>query len=597
MLRRALLGVFLLLAVGLGLLTVMAVRDLRQARDQVSGVGGAVTRALTTASLRTPEARKRAIATVDAAANDVASARTTLVQSRSISLAGKVPGLRRQRTGTIVLLNDAERGLRAAHQLLEAADDGTTRVSGGRVDVAAMSSLGRRSDAAATVFRQLPRGAEGLWGPLAEARRDLDRTARDTALRLHDLGIGLRAGHTFLGGEGPRRYLIAIQNNAEMRDQGMVLSYAEASFDDGQLAVVRHGPIHEVRLKEDLPIPMDPGKEQIFGHLRPTFYWQNANATADFPWSASTMKAMYAASTGTEVDGVIGLDVPALTRLLRVTGPVRIEAVDTAISADNLARIVLSDLYQAVPIDQQDERRELLGDIVDGILGALTARDLDALALVEALGQAAAGGHVRLWSAHAAEEKAFEELELGGGPAVTAADRTIHLSVQNATASKLDYFVEPAARMGVLVNADGSAAIQLDVVVRNRAPKSAAASYQLGPVRAQTEAGEYITRIYFWGPEGAVQDQSVAESGLRLNQDPLLVPAGEERTTTFRTMIPNAVRNGQLMLRLVPQPRLKPIDLSITISAPGWDIGGPGFFASPWDRTIVRSWRLDRVGE
>jgi hypothetical protein len=60
-------------------------------------------------------------------------------------------------------------------------------------------------------------------------------------------------------------------------------------------------------------------------------------------------------------------------------------------------------------------------------------------------------------------------------------------------------------------------------------------------------------------------------------------------------VIPNAVRDGKLALRYVPQPRLIPGALTVTIQAPGWTIGGePTTVASSWDRTINLSWDLQR---
>ncbi len=55
----------------------------------------------------------------------------------------------------------------------------------------------------------------------------------------------------------------------------------------------------------------------MFGSILPTETWQSVNATADFDFSAQAMQDMYHQATGHTVDGVIALDVPALSSLLQ----------------------------------------------------------------------------------------------------------------------------------------------------------------------------------------------------------------------------------------------------------------------------------------
>jgi hypothetical protein len=72
------------------------------------------------------------------------------------------------------------------------------------------------------------------------------------------------------------------------------------------------------------------------------------------------------------------------------------------------------------------------------------------------------------------------------------------------------------------------------------------------------------------------------------------VAAGERREVSFETVIPHAVRDGRLRLRLVPQARLVPVDLEVRLHAPGWHVGGPASWKGPWDRVLGLDWRVSR---
>jgi hypothetical protein len=226
-------------------------------------------------------------------------------------------------------------------------------------------------------------------------------------------------------------------------------------------------------------------------------------------------------------------------------------------------------------------------------VGKLTTGTHDAVALGRELGAAAAGGHFRLWSKDDAEERVFVRTGLGGGPADHLPDRTFHLAVENASSTKLDYFQRQKVHMDVYLTELGTAVVRTSLTMTNTAPKNGKPSYQLGPGGAnQKKPGEYPARIYFWGPRGASQLQSVQESGLTLNFTSALVPPGESRTIRFESVIPKAVRGGRLDLRLVPQPILVPASLEVALHAKGWSVQGETNVSRAWDRTVTLSWNV-----
>ena len=598
LLRRGLTagGLFLLAAV----VAAAGLSDALRARTQLTAARAALQAAVDDpGSLGTPQGRAAALAQVDGALVLIAEARTRVAGSPVLSAAGLVPGLRGQRAGLLDLIDDAGAAAGAGRRLLASVDGlaGRIQLRDGALPLEGLAELQQEVRTAGDTVGRQAEDSGNLWGPLGDARRQFDGVAASSARRLTEGAEALGAARTFLGADGRRRYLVAAQNNAEMRDQGAVLSYVVITFDRGRMTRERQGSVADLTLTAPTSTPVPAGTQEVFGSIAPTQTWQSVNATADFAFSGRAMADMYRQATGQPVDGVIALDVPALAGLLRTVGPVAIDGVAEPVTADNVARLLLNDFYQGLgPTSDQTIRRERQGDVVRAVLERVTGGSHDAVTLGRALGDAAAGGHLRLWSADAGEEDVFERTGLGGGPATKEPDRTFHVAVQNRTASKLDYFVKPSVRQDVRLTEQGTAVVRTTVVIENHAPRNGAASYQFGPAMFTEKPGDYLAWVLLWGPAGSRQVQGgVAESGLNLSQYVLAVPAGDRREVVFETVVPDAVRDGQLRLRLVPQPRLEPMPLTVTLSAGGRTAtGAPTHWDGLWDRVRNLTWTVRR---
>jgi hypothetical protein len=545
-------------------------------------------------ALRTADGRTQARARMTSALASIDAARSRLGRSTPLKVARFIPFLRRQRNGVFDLVADSRTGTITGRALLDEVDHlaTTESLSDGQVPFAGLAKLAADTQAAGTKMHKLVRTSKGLFGPLADARDQLDKVARDAADRLTRGGRALAAASTFAGATGERHYLLAIGNNAEMRDDGAILSYGEVSFRNGKLSLDRDGSVLDIALKQPVPTAIPDGTDSVFGFIKPNQLWQSVNATADYTWSRRTMREMYRAATGVQVDGVITVDVPALAALLRVVGPVTVKDVAQQISADNVATVLLHDQYQQLPPGGSTTRRERLADLAHAVMQKLTKGRQDVVALGRELGDAAAGGHLRLWSATSTEEQAFEQTGLGGGPSVSEADRTFHLAIENRTATKLDYYIRTHVEQRVTLTKNNTAIVDTTVTVDNTAP-SGPPNYQLGPdpFGNTDKAGEYIAWVLLWGPRASQQHPSVEEAGLQLSEQVPTVGPGQKVAVSFQTVIPEAVRKGHLRLRFVPQATLNPADVKITLRAPDWIvIDGANGVNFTWDRTKVVDW-------
>ncbi len=565
--------------------------DVTSARDTLEGAFA------DPASLRTPGGRATARTQVDRSVETLSSARRRAADSELIALLRFMPTGATQRRGLVDLIEDATNGAKALSGLLGSVDSlvARTQLTDGRLPTDGMAELSADVRAAAGLIQGAARPTSGLWGPIGDARDRFDKLVLSSTERLRRGADALDVMRSFTGGNGDRRYFLALMNNAEMRDQGMVLSYAIVDFSGGRISLERSGSEDELTLDRATSTVLPSGTKEVFGALQPTTLWQSVNATADFALTGRTITDMYLQKTGQRVDGVIGVDVPGVSALLRSLGPVNASGIAEPVDAGNVSRIVLHDLYQGVSQNgDQSGRRELLGAVTRAVIEKVTQGTYDALALGQLLGDAAKGGHFRLWSESRDEEKVFERSGIGGGPAVVAADRTFHVAIQNRTATKLDYYVKPSVRQDVELRKNGTAVVRTTVVVDNQAPRNGAPSYQLGPDPFTEKPGDYKGDVLLWGPAGATQDASTPESGLIVAHHVVPVSAGNSIEVSFETVIPSAVRGGRLTLRLVPQSRLEPMALDVRLSAPGWKVTGPSHRSGPWDRVWTLDWRIER---
>ena len=607
--QTILLSIGALFVVGLAI-AVAGLRDVLAARNRLNSARTTLDQALSRPSdLQTPAGRTATIQQLDFARGSVVTARTILNASLALKVARFVPFATTQRRGLFRLVNDSETALDAGQTLLTNIDQlaANGKVASAQVPLSSLATLESDVRDASARIAPLSRSSAHLIGPLGQARRDFDTLARSTATRLQNDADALKVAQTFTGSAGLRRYFVAVENAAEERDQGSVLSFALVTFDHGHVMVDTHGsvlnPVNvpgrgttSLVLTKPAPVPIPSGTEAVFGSLLPTQLWQSVNATADFAYSGRAMQAMYQQATGQTVDGVIGLDVPALSALLSVVGPVIVPGITQPVTAANATQVLMHDFYSAFPPGQALARHELLDQVVDQVVSRLSAGTFDPVPLAQNLATATAGGHVQVWSADPSEQTLLERTGLAGDPAAAAADRTFHVAVENRNATKMDYFIKPSIDQQVTVSKSGTATVHTTVTVRNTAPVGAAPSEQLGPDGyGTTQPGEYWAWVLLWGPSHANQPHSVSESGLRLSQTVLdRIYAGQSKQVSFDTVIPNAVRSdGTLDLRYVPQPRLEAPTLSVTVHATGWTIKSAPTWSGPWARSMTLTWKLE----
>jgi Protein of unknown function (DUF4012) len=525
--------------------------------------------------LLTSTGRAHALVILKQAASESANA-AAAKNSLSISVLANVPLLGKQVQGIDNLAADVHTASEQGISLLNSVNRLNNASSGTTVSLSALASLQSTVTHATNSLALLETSSGGLIGPIGSARTEFNARVAKIVTQLGRGNEILSYMSTFLGGQGPRNYLLAAENQAEMRDQGAILSVGQIHTVNGHLSMDTPTSVNDYPITHPVDYPIPAGTEKVFGIDQPTLLWQSANLTADFPWSGGDLVAMYRQATGVSDNGVVAIDVHALSGLLSLSGPVSVPGISVPVSSQNAQSLLLNTLYKRYSSGSQTGRKDALAAVARASISRLDQEHVDPASLAHVLATEVAGRHLLVYDAQPNLEAIVRRYGASGAVDTTDPTRTFHLAVENATATKLDYFIATSIHQRVVLLPSGAADVFTTVTVTNNAPSGQAPSYQLGPDNSASHVpGEYVGIVYLWGPNGSIQANGTEESGLEVSVSNIDLLAGQHKTVVFSAVIPHALRNGSLALHWVPQPTIRPQTLAISVQGRGVSVTGP----------------------
>ncbi len=484
----------------------------------------------------------------------------------------------------------------AGSQLAATVDPAKLTFRNGALPLAELRTLSGQLDVAADTFRAAKDEVDGvdgrfLLGPVRRQVDGLNARLEGTSDEVETIAEAAKLAPTILGGNGARRYLLVVQNNAEARATGgLIANFGVLEADNGRLSVQHFGRLKDLR---DNGLPLDqrmlhlpPGSEYLrrYAEFQPESTWQNVNLSPDFPTVAAVMIDLYPQSGGERVDGVLGIDSLGLAALMELSGPVTVGEWPEKITKDNLLRVTLSEAYERFAT--KAERIDFLADVADTVLAKLAGGGLPSpVRMAKVLGDAARQRHISLFLLPAAERQLLSRLGIDGAVARPVGDSLL-VTNQNAGANKVDYYLRRRISYDVALEPGAGAAnvdATLDVTLENAAPATGLDAYVIGPNAKDVAAGENlnITSVYgalrldraTFGGEPVVLGGD-DELGHRVYRAFLRVPAASSRTLHMELHGTVALEpGGWYRLDLQRQPMLYPDAMKISISLPdGWKV-------------------------
>jgi UDP-N-acetylmuramyl pentapeptide phosphotransferase/UDP-N-acetylglucosamine-1-phosphate transferase len=353
-----------------------------------------------------------------------------------------------------------------------------------------------------------------------------------------------------LGGDGARRWFVAILSTSELRGAGGLLgNYAVLTADDGAVALERSGGIAELNSSTDrdgVDVALPAVYREQYSSWSPERFWQNLPVTPDFPTMGEAVTTLAPRSDAGPVDGVIGIDPLGLAALLELTGPITVPSWPVPLGPDELAEVLLLEQYDTFTDEAALDAFQT--EVVEAVVGGLTAGSLPPpSSLVATLAPAVAGGHLRLFSSVDDEQSLFDRIGADGSLEAPGGTDYFQLVSQNGSESKIDHFLRRAVDYAVEVDpVTGAAAATATVTLTNGAPDSGHDGVVIGGrnEEAVTAAGEmrFFTTVFSpmavvsvsidGGPERPVQLGS--EQGLFTGTVLHRIPSGATSTLVFR---------------------------------------------------------------
>ena len=290
-------------------------------------------------------------------------------------------------------------------------------------------------------------GARWIPSALDTARRDTLEVADEVlsmAASVHDV---LDALLPFLGADEPRRYVVAMQNSAELRGTGGLIGFhALLTLDRGRAEM--SVPETDRTFRHAAEHPLGPG---VLGDRYAPFAAApslgNANLDPDLPTAAPAIEALYASATGIEPDGLIAIDPVGLASLLADEPPLAVprpagragRALPRRIRMDDFARVVLVDAYDVLG-GESPEREAYHAAVAGAAFGRLAELSWRPQVL-RRLGLAVAGRHVQVHSIHTEEQEAFQRLGVAGHLAAPVGHDLLAITANNSGGNKQDVHV------------------------------------------------------------------------------------------------------------------------------------------------------------
>lgn len=395
-------------------------------------------------------------------------------------------------------------GLAPLVEIAERYRDGSLAPQRGRIPVRAVAELqepvARSRAAFAEADDVLTRlEPESYVGQVAEATRQLRGIVADGNRTLPKIHDAVRLIPPFFGAEGPRRYLLVLQNNAEIRSTG---GFAGSTFvieaNKGAIRLTNPVAGRTFPVLDHPVLPLTQSERALFPEAGTRFV--NANLIPDFPRASELWAAHWQRRFGQQLDGVVATDPVTFSYLLGVGGPVQVGHV--SLDSDNAVAELLSGTYaRYTDPDAQDAFFRAAGEAAFEKVTSIA----DVAGLVEALRRSASEGRILIRAERGREQAIVERHDLAGVLRHAASGEPqlgIYVNDRTGTTgSKLSYYLRYDARMRAVSCRGGRQSFRGALDLRSTAPAGGLPEYVTGG-SPDVPLGTQGLAIYLVGPVG-----------------------------------------------------------------------------------------------
>ena len=448
----------------------------------------------------------------------------------------------------------------------------------GRVDIDRLRAAGRHArtlHADAGNWSDRLAGASSPWSAtLRAAVHDVTEELDGLVGPLGKLAATLDMLPSVLGADGPRTYLLSFQSPSEARGGGGLIGVVgELRAATGTLELGAIRSVRELVRRMHGRVSAPAGFARTYQPLLALTEWRNANVSPNFPITARIMLQMYRRSTGVEADGVLSTDPLAVGALTDVTGPIRADGWNVAITKDNVRRVLLHDVYRHFHF-REHVQNVYFENLIDAFWSNLTSGEIDPVALAEPVARSIARQRLKLYLTDPTEQQTIARL--GAEGAFHDEPGAQMVFTNNLAANKIDFFLHRAVTTRVRLREDGSAAVRTEVVLDNRIEELERNVIARPGVQRSLPLGLNRSSLSVLMPPGAGRISMLVDGRVltpRVGTDAghpvasTFVDVPARRTTRVLVVyrVPAAVVDGRFRLTLVPQATARPDRVTVEV--------------------------------
>jgi hypothetical protein len=576
-LRRT-LRVALLSVVGLVLLLVLLVAwvalDAVRARDSLEQAAGGVATLQADAVAGRTQQLDQTVADLQKHASDAHDATEGPHWALVSRLPGVGPSVDAVAAMATVVDGLAQGPLPQLVDVVQVVDPATLAPKDGRVDLAPLEEVAPDVQRADQSVDHALQSVEGIGGApmlpqVSHAVADLEERLIDLRMSTATASRAAQLIPPMLGADGPRDYLVLVQNNAEPRALGGIVgTVLVLHVDQGKIELAEQAPGYQVGPFDEPVVELTEDEQRVLGDEELGRWMQNVTATPDFPRSAEIAREMWRRETGQTVDGVVTADPAVLAGLL--DGPID-AGPGGELQGDDLVAYLINGIYRTQTPAGADA---IFADIANRAFESLATGTTDSVGMVDALVVAAREGRLLVWSSRSAEADLLEGTVLDGAlRGVNGEHPVVGIFTQGTQMAKIAYYVDTAVDVVEReIRPDGSRELAVTVTYTSRVDAGEVPdmpSYIAGP--EEDRPGEIRLRALVYAPAGGTIVGATEESqdiGISLQKHDALslvfrdvtLRPGATSSVTY-VIITGKNQGGEVILRTTPGPRA--VQLSI----------------------------------
>ncbi len=318
---------------------------------------------------------------------------------------------------------------------------------------------------------------------LQNARLLLDQAATLT----NDARPLLESAPYMLGMKSPRKYLVIMQNDAELRPTGgFMTAFAIIQVSKGKISILESDDIYALDAKFTKKIT---APQPILKYLPKVPYWnlRDMNLSPDFKVSMDTFYPNYLSTKYPKVDGIITLNTQVLVDILKIIGKIGVPGYGN-FSADtdpvcNCPQVFYAlELYADVegPVvwdsisgriiaapENYGQRKSFIGPMMYSVLSNVMAQPKAKMGDLFKMGlNLIAEKHVQFYLLDEEAQKAVESFNMAGRVRDYAGDY-LQVVDTNFAGAKTNTWVTYSADFDVEVGGDGKVTNTLTLTYKN----------------------------------------------------------------------------------------------------------------------------------